>query len=125
MVELDEEKTDAEEEDEIVQVACGAAHTVLLTKNGHIWVTGASASLSPSLSRSPRAAARRRRGLSASDLLTSRSLADDDGQLGLGDTTSRWTWVRNVAVEEAVRRTGCRRVDRVVCSRASTYFMCS
>ncbi|GAA5910708.1 hypothetical protein JCM8208_003540 [Rhodotorula glutinis] len=91
LVELGEEESDAVEEDEIVQVACGAAHTVLLTESGHIWVTG----------------------------------ANDDGQLGLGDTTSRWTWVRNVAVEEAVQRAGCRRVDRVVCSRATTYFECT
>ncbi|GAA5931027.1 hypothetical protein JCM3775_000780 [Rhodotorula graminis] len=86
LVELGEE-----DEDEVAQVACGAAHTVLLTKSGQVWVTG----------------------------------ANDDGQLGLGDTTSRWTWTRNVAVEAAARSAGGRRVDRVVCSRASTYFECN
>ncbi|GAA5856399.1 hypothetical protein JCM9279_001708 [Rhodotorula babjevae] len=91
LVELGEEGTDDEQDEEIAQVACGAAHTVLLTKSGHVWVTG----------------------------------ANDDGQLGLGDTTSRWTWVRNVAVEAAARSAGGRRADRVVCSRASTYFECN
>jgi len=126
LVELGEEESGGEEEDEIAQVACGAAHTVLLTKSGHVWVTGASASLPFSLSPcSNRSTAST--GPCACNLLTfgCRSRADDDGQLGLGDTTSRSTWTRNLGVEAAVRTAGARRVDRVVCSRASTYFECN
>ncbi|TNY21880.1 regulator of chromosome condensation, RCC1 [Rhodotorula diobovata] len=81
------------EDEEVEQVACGAAHSVLLTRSGQVWVTG----------------------------------ANHDGQLGLGDLAPRRTWVRNRAVEDAAVAkcsSGAKRIKRVVCSRASTYFEC-
>lgn len=35
---------EAEEGERVVQVACGSAHTVVLTEKGEVWVAGASAS---------------------------------------------------------------------------------
>ncbi|GAA5925670.1 hypothetical protein JCM1841_004801 [Sporobolomyces salmonicolor] len=52
---------DGEEGREVVQAVCGAEHTVLLTTDGEVWVTG----------------------------------ANHSGQLGLGDTASRRTFVRH------------------------------
>lgn len=45
MVDLDTDEGD-EADEEVVQVACGGAHTVLLTESGKVWVAGASESAS-------------------------------------------------------------------------------
>ncbi|BGP40655.1 Williams-Beuren syndrome chromosome region 16 protein [Rhodotorula kratochvilovae] len=84
------ELPDEGEDEEIVQVAGGGAHTVVLTKSRQVWVAG----------------------------------ANHDGQLGLGDFLPRRTWVRNLAAEEAARACS-KRIKRVVCTRASTYFECA
>ncbi|GAA5837854.1 hypothetical protein JCM11251_004678 [Rhodosporidiobolus azoricus] len=41
MVELSTEEGEEEEGNEVVQVACGSGHTVLLTRRGEVWVAGA------------------------------------------------------------------------------------
>ncbi|GAA6052206.1 hypothetical protein JCM3770_000796 [Rhodotorula araucariae] len=84
------ELPDEGEYEEVKQVACGGAHSVVLTNGGQVWVAG----------------------------------ANHDGQLGVGDLLPRRTWVRNIAVEEAARADG-KRIKRVVCTRASTYFECA
>lgn len=117
------------EDEEVEQVACGAAHSVLLTRSGQVWVTGASASISPAALSVTRSQGRPTpsRACALPNAISTALSTDHDGQLGLGDLAPRRTWVRNRAVEDAAVAkcsSGAKRIKRVVCSRASTYFEC-
>ena len=88
---------DLDDEPEIVSVACGSSHTVVRTKSGDVWVAGSS-----------ELALRMKR---ATLLIP---LADHAGQLGLGDTDSRKTFVRNPFFNDLT-------ASNVTCSRWTTF----